>query len=123
MSTQLYITVLLKLENKMKKKILIALLLAATLSALTGCYETNTNINIDSDNENAVMQVGIGQLKKINKGYLYYDATTNIVYFWNGKISSEYSSTAPSPYYAPNGLPYKYNPSTNTLEEIALEEY
>lgn len=99
----------------MKKKILIALLLAATLSALTGCYETNTNINIDSDNENAVMQVGIGQLKKINKGYLYYDATTNIVYFWNGNI-------APSPYYAPNGLPYKYNPSTNTLEEITPEE-
>ena len=106
----------------MKKKILSALLLAATLSALTGCYETNTNINIDPDNENAVMQVGIGQLKKINKGYLYYDATTNIVYFWNGKISGAYSSTAPSPYYAPNGLPYKYNPSTNTLEEITLEE-
>lgn len=100
----------------MKKKILIALLLVATLSALTGCYQTNTNINIGSDNENAVMQVGIGQLKKINKGYLYYDATTNIVYFWNR------SSTAPSPYYAPNGLPYKYNPSTNTLEEITLQE-
>lgn len=64
MSTQFYITVLLKLENKMKKKILIALLLVATLSALTGCYQTNTNINIGSDNENAVMQVGIGQLKK-----------------------------------------------------------
>lgn len=48
----------------MKKKILIALLLVATLSALTGCYQTNTNINIGSDNENAVMQVGIGQLKK-----------------------------------------------------------
>lgn len=24
----------------------------------------------------------------------------------------------PTPYYASNGLPYKYNPETNTLEEI-----
>lgn len=27
-------------------------------------------------------------------------------------------STAPSAYYAPNGLPYKYNLTNNTLEEI-----
>ena len=33
-----------------------------------------------------------------------------------------YCATTPSPYYAPNGLPYKYNPSTNTLEEITPEE-
>lgn len=32
------------------------------------------------------------------------------------------AATTPSPYYAPNGLPYKYNPSTNTLEEITPEE-
>lgn len=28
----------------------------------------------------------------------------------------------PSPYYAPNGLPYRYNPETNTFEEIDLKE-
>ncbi len=32
--------------------------------------------------------------------------------------SEAYAATTPSPYYAPNGLPYKYNPETNTFEEI-----
>jgi hypothetical protein len=49
--------------------------------------------------------------------YLYYDSTTRIVYWWNGAIRANYATT-PSPYYAPNGLPYLYNPETNTFEEI-----
>lgn len=106
----------------MKKKVLLTVLLTATLLTLTSCGEINTKVNISSGDENAVKQVGIGQLKKIDEGYLYYDVATNIVYFWNGIISSAYHSTTPSPYYAPNGLLYKYNPSTNTLEEITLEE-
>lgn len=105
----------------MKKKVLLTVLLATTLLTLTSCGGI-TKVNISSGDENAVKQVGIGQLKKIDKGYLYYDVTTNIVYFWNGMISAAYYSTTPSPYYAPNGLPYKYNPSTNTLEEIIEEE-
>ena len=29
-----------------------------------------------------------------------------------------FSITSPTPYYAPNGFPYRYNPETNTFEEI-----
>lgn len=106
----------------MKKKVLLAVLFTTALLTLTSCgNSSNTNVNISSD-ENAIKQVGIGQFKKIGEGFLYYDVTTNIVYLWNGMINVAYYSTAPSPYYAPNGLPYKYNPETNTLEEIE-EEY
>ena len=48
----------------------------------------------------------------------YYDSTTKIVYFWNGSIGYGRASTTPSPYFAPNGLPYKYEPETNTFVEI-----
>jgi hypothetical protein len=37
----------------------------------------------------------------------------------NGAIAGTISTT-PSPYYAPNGLPYRYNPETNTFEEIDI---
>ena len=47
-------------------------------------------------------------------GGLCYDPTTKIVYWWNHANHSE----TPSPYYAPNGFPYLYNPETNTFEEI-----
>lgn len=102
----------------MKKKILIALLLTFSTLTFTGCISRNNsaNINISSEKESGTKQVGLEQLQCIDNSYLYYDTSTNIVYFWDGY------STMPSPYYAPNGLPYKYNPSTNTLEEIKPEE-
>ena len=40
------------------------------------------------------------------------------MYFWNGLIGYGQASTTPSPYFAPNGLPYKYEPETNTFVEI-----
>ena len=51
---------------------------------------------------------------------LYYDSTTRIVYWWNGWFLNN-TATTPSPYYAPNGLPYKYNPETNVFEQIDNE--
>lgn len=106
----------------MKKKILITLLLFSALT-LTGCVNDSANINISSEKESGTKQVGLGQLKCIDNSCLYYDINTNIVYFWNGFMGSfDDCDTTPSPYYAPNGLPYKYNPSTNTLEEITPEE-
>lgn len=109
----------------MKKKILIALLLTFSTLTFTGCISRNNsaNINISSEKESGTKQVGLEQLQCIDNSYLYYDINTNIVYFWNGVIGGfSNCATTPSPYYAPNGLPYKYNPSTNTLEEITPEE-
>lgn len=62
--------------------------------------------------------MGLEALEKIGNG-LYYDTATRIVYWWNGmgKWNGE-RGIAPTPYYAPNGLPYKYNPQTEEFEQI-----
>lgn len=98
----------------------ITLLLVTLTFGLTGCSEEKKEIiTINIEETSAINHnvVGTGALKEIG-GNLYYDVTTGIVYFWNGALGYYNHATTPSPYYAPNGLPYKYNPATNTLEEI-----
>lgn len=100
----------------MKKRIL-ALLLCGVLFGITGCKGgAAVSVNVNNSENLFGSTFGIDNLIKIGNN-LYYDSTTRIVYFWNGAI--EYNaSTTPSPYYAPNGLPYRYDPTTNTFEEI-----
>ena len=50
---------------------------------------------------------------------LYYDKHTNIVYALMQGVGNGNSSV--SPYIAPNGLPYKFNPNTKLLEEIIIK--
>ena len=109
----------------MKRNLLI--LLTSTLlfsSTLTGCGSTNTTVSVNVENKEELNNTVLGKEALIQIGNnLYYDSTTRIVYWWNGSLSySSRYSTTPSPYYAPNGLPYKYNPETNTFEEIDLSE-
>lgn len=73
-------------------------------------------MNAENADQLAGGKFGKSALVEIGDG-LYYDSTTRIVYWWNGIIYGR-SATTPSPYYAPNGLPYRYNPETNTFEEI-----
>ena len=103
---------------KKRNKIILTLLLTTLLfsSAVPGCSSETITINVEKTEELHNTILGQDALIRIGNG-LYYDTTTRIVYLWNGYTYSEYAST-PCPYYAPNGLPYKYNPGTNTLEEI-----
>lgn len=101
----------------MKKSIIITAMIVICSCFFTGCGSKETSLNIKQ--ESFVTQtggIGIRNLKELD-GYLYYDVTTGIVYWWNGKMERA-SAITPSAYYAPNGLPYKYNPANNTLEEI-----
>ncbi len=85
---------------------------------LTGCNENKlVSVNVESDSSISGTTFGTSALIEIGDG-LWYDTTTRIVYWWKDcmEISSAY--VTPSPYYAPNGLPYRYNPETNTFEEI-----
>lgn len=65
---------------------------------------------LDSRYKNTQSQVyDYNEIKTIGNG-LWYDTTTRIVYRQN--------SYGMSPYIAPNGLPFKYNPETKALEQI-----
>lgn len=81
---------------------------------LVGCAETTT-VNVEGE---VTTQSG----KFVTISYypieLSYDTYTEIVYIKN---YTRYGNYVYTPYYAPNGLPYRYNPETNTFEEIDNE--
>lgn len=103
----------------MKIKILIGILSLCLSSSMVGCGGKTIYSNMENGSDLSETEIGSGALIKIG-GDLWYDSTTQIVYWWNGVIHTK-SSTTPSPYYAPNGLPYRYNPESNTFEEIGDE--
>ena len=54
---------------------------------------------------------------------LYYHKTTKIVYWVGGSymvntMGHDYTTSYMTAFYAPNGLPYKYDVATNSLYEI-----
>lgn len=100
----------------MKKRILTSLLLCGMLLGITGCGGA-VSVNVNNSENLSGNTFGTYSLIEIGNN-LYYDSTTRIVYFWNGFIGIADCATTPSPYYAPNGLPYRYDPTTNTFEEI-----
>lgn len=97
----------------MKKRIIGILASCIVAFSLTGCGDTlNANVeNSDTLNSNIL---GQESFVVIGSG-LYYDSATRIVYMRNYTYCANYVYTA---YYAPNGLPYRYNPESNTFEEI-----
>lgn len=109
---------------KTKRNLLILCITILTLFSFSSCeseseksiiinVENSENINGTTFGKNAMIEIGNG---------LWYDSSTRIVYWWNGIMTEFRSDTVPTAYYAPNGLPYKYNPETNTFEEIEVDE-
>lgn len=49
---------------------------------------------------------------------LYYDPIEKIVYIMFSEMSAAQGYGYMSPYYADNGLPYKYDPATHKLQKI-----
>lgn len=49
---------------------------------------------------------------------LYYDSNTKIVYFMFNECLGNQGYGYMSPYYAPNGFPYRYDANNQTLIEI-----
>lgn len=112
----------------MKKKLAILLISASVVFATTACrndatvessehnkeYEADTNTNKIDAGTSALIEIGDS---------LWYDKNTYNVYYWNGMLLlygglfSTDDSTTPSAYYAPNGLPYKYNPESGEFYE------
>lgn len=100
------------------KKYLAIIICCLMVAALVGCAEDDHGQQWSSgDLEDAdSSRYGVPAMVELGDG-LWYDSNTLIVYWWNG-WTVQNCATTPSPYYAPNGLPYRYNPETNTFEEI-----
>ena len=96
------------------KTCLILLIVLVTLLCLNGCSPNTRTFSVEKETVTS-FTINLVPLSDC----VYYDQSTLIVYFWNGDIAYKYA-TIPSPYYAPNGFPYKYNPETNSLEEIDI---
>lgn len=96
----------------MKKRLLVGLIGCVLVFSLVGCGE-ETTVQVNVSNNDNISSNEFGNFIKIGN-HLVYDEATRIVYLLND-YAYEWSYT---PYYAPNGLPYRYNPETNTFEEI-----
>lgn len=101
------------------RKLLSIILCLVIICSLVGCGAERpvVAVNVENDSSLSGKVFGVDALVEIGN-YLYYDSTTRIVYWWNGRLGAYNHAATPSPYYAPNGLPYLYNPETNTFEEI-----
>lgn len=100
----------------MEKKICAVILGLMLLSI--GCSGMKT-LNVDAENGSELSSNIPEKIKFafiFNSDNLYYDKDTGIVYMKNPTYGFNFVYTA---YYAPNGLPYKYNQETDMLEEIA----
>lgn len=99
----------------MKRKVFMILLSYMMIFLLVGCGEVKT-LNVNVENGDSLNSNILGEQSFIEIGSgLYYDSSTRIVYMLNKTYSGWNVYT---PYYAPNGFPYRYNPKTNTFEEI-----
>lgn len=99
----------------MKRILIISAISLFSSIGLIGCSDTIAlNVNMEGEVTNAQSS----EFVKIcdDPIPLSYDTMTRIVYIRNR--SSGYNTYVYIPYYAPNGLPYRYNPETNTFEEI-----
>ena len=100
----------------MKKRITLLLISGLTAISLVGCT-SSTQMNVKTDNGAVNKEFGTARLQSLGSG-LYYDQTTGIVYFWNGVLGLQKNSITPTPYYSENGKLYRYDPVSNTMEEV-----
>lgn len=103
------------------KKLLSIILICLIIGSLVGCGGESTTVSVNVENRDGLSNSAFGKSAMVEIGDgLWYDSTTRIVYWWNGWLNGVNTAVSPSPYYAPNGLPYRYNPETNTFEEIEV---
>ena len=101
----------------MKRNLLILLTTIMLSYSFIGCgSETVVAVNVKNEESLYNTTLGKNAFIKISDS-LYYDSATRIV--WLKNYSNGYGCSY-VPYPAPNGLPYKYNPETNTFEEIEV---
>lgn len=95
----------------MRNKIIALILTVFLVFCLAGCSATSAGSKGYTTRTN-------GRLQPTMMQDLYYDTNTKIVYILFNERAGYSDYGYMSPYYAPNGMPYTYDASTNTLKEI-----
>lgn len=95
----------------MRNKIITLILIVFLVFCLAGCSATSAGSKDYTTRTN-------GRLQPTMMQDLYYDTNTKIVYILFNECEGYSGYGYMSPYYAPNGMPYVYDASTNTLKEI-----
>ena len=98
----------------MKRKLLAMVFSCFIAMSLVGCGGEPNVVQVNVSNSESISSSQFGEFVRIGDK-LYYDTATRIVYV---KYYTYSGHNVFMPYYAPNGLPYRYNPETNTFEEI-----
>lgn len=93
------------------KKLITIIFGCFLIFSLTACSET---VQVNVSNSENISSNQFGEFVDIGNN-LVYDSATKIVYI---ESLTYHAYKTYTPYYAPNGLPYRYNPETNTFEEI-----
>lgn len=102
---------------EIRKNITLLVAVGTIVILLTGCT-SSIQMDVKTDGESVNKSVGTSRLQELGSG-LYYDQMTGIVYWWNGVLTiGSQTSTTPTPYYSKNGKLYRYDPASNTMEEI-----
>lgn len=96
----------------MEKKLIATLLSCAIALSLAGCSVEPVQVNVS--NSESISSHQLGTFTSIGNN-LVYDPATRIVYRQNYTHGCRYVYV---PYYASNGLPYRYDPEANMFEEI-----
>lgn len=94
-----------------KRLILLTVTCILTITMI-GCGAVEP-VKVNVSNDQSISSDTLGTLVEIG-GLLWYDPATRIVY----RINDHAYGVTYVPYYAPNGMPYRYDPETNTFEEI-----
>lgn len=99
----------------MKRILIITVILLLFSVGLIGCSKTTKlNVNMEGEITNTQLSEFVNICNEPIS--LSYDTMTRIVYMKSKAYGRNVFTY--TPYYAPNGLPYRYNPETNTFEEI-----
>ena len=103
----------------MRKRYTLLVMMYFVMLLLGGCSSNGSHDTARVESEGEIVETVLGDtVMHCIQGNLYYDTFTCIVYMRN----TMYGGHTYCPYYAPNGLPYKYEAKTCTFKEIVFSE-
>jgi hypothetical protein len=104
------------------KRIAIAVIVVFVIFILILCFNSTSTTETVSVENNTNVEYPINKSLNFKKilGDLVFDPLTKIVYIDN---YTSHAYSVYTPYYAPNGIPFRYNEEKGELEQIDPREW